>query len=157
MFRTLIYHSSGACDYAVELPHWSFCSCFAEACNTGTTQTQPHQISNTQRNKNKTTNVVIQQHCPKLLMMDILVLMSETCWVHKKKNKIASDKVGILFFSYHNDARSNKHQIPFQVPVAINTHSINTKKLDMLKVRTSAQNIHSNIHLVRTSVLFRKH
>ena len=33
----------------------------ASACNTDTTQTQPHQISNTQRNKNKTTNVVIQQ------------------------------------------------------------------------------------------------
>ena len=29
MFRTLIYPSSGACDYAVELPHLSFCSCFA--------------------------------------------------------------------------------------------------------------------------------
>ena len=41
------------------------------------TQTQQHQISNTQRNKNKTTNVVIQQHSRKLLMMDIL--MSETC------------------------------------------------------------------------------
>jgi len=26
MFRTLIYPSSGACDYAFELPHWSFCS-----------------------------------------------------------------------------------------------------------------------------------
>jgi len=49
----------------------------AEACNTGTTQNQPHQISNTQRTKNKTTNVVIQQHSRKLLMKDIL--MSETC------------------------------------------------------------------------------
>jgi len=35
------------------------------------------------------TDVVIQQHSRKLLMMDIL--MSETCWVHKKWNKIASD------------------------------------------------------------------
>ena len=26
MFRTLIYPSSGACDYSVELPHWSCCS-----------------------------------------------------------------------------------------------------------------------------------
>jgi len=26
MFRTLIYPSSGACDCAVELPHWSYCS-----------------------------------------------------------------------------------------------------------------------------------
>jgi len=23
MFRTLIYPSSGTCDYSVELPHWS--------------------------------------------------------------------------------------------------------------------------------------
>ena len=52
-------------------------TCCASACNTGTTQTQPHQISNTQRTENKTTDVVIQQHSRKLLMMDIL--MSETC------------------------------------------------------------------------------
>jgi len=34
----------------------------ASACNTDTTQTQPHQIANTQRTENKTTDVVIQQH-----------------------------------------------------------------------------------------------
>jgi len=28
MFRALIYPSSGACDYSVELPHWSYCSWF---------------------------------------------------------------------------------------------------------------------------------
>jgi len=28
MFRTLIYPSSGFCDYSVELPHWSYCSWF---------------------------------------------------------------------------------------------------------------------------------
>ena len=28
MFRTLIYPSSWACDYSVELPHWSYCSWF---------------------------------------------------------------------------------------------------------------------------------
>jgi len=28
MFWTLIYPSSGACDYSVELPHWSYCSWF---------------------------------------------------------------------------------------------------------------------------------
>ena len=28
MFRTLIYPSSGAWDYSVELPHWSYCSWF---------------------------------------------------------------------------------------------------------------------------------
>jgi len=68
----------------------------AEACITGTTQTQPHQISNTQRTENKTTNVVIQQHSCKLLIMDIL--MSETCWAHKKWNKIASD-IKLVFYS----------------------------------------------------------
>ena len=72
----------------------------AEACasawNTGTTQTQPHQISNTQRTENKTTVAIIQQHSRKLLMMDIL--MSETCWVHKKWNKVASD-IKLVFYS----------------------------------------------------------
>jgi len=84
MFWTLIYPSSGACDCVGELPHLSFCSQFvlkaeacASACNTGTTQNQPHQISNTQRTENKTTDVVIHQHSRKLLMMDIL--MSKTC------------------------------------------------------------------------------
>jgi len=61
-----------------------------------TTQTQPHQISNTQRTKNKTTDLVIQQHSRKPLMMDIL--MSETCWAHKKWNKIASDNK-LVFYS----------------------------------------------------------
>ena len=68
----------------------------ASACNTGTTHNQPHQISNTQRTENKTTDVVIQQHSRKFLMMDIL--MSETCWVHKKWNKIASD-IKLVFYS----------------------------------------------------------
>jgi len=59
------------------------------ACNTDTTPTQPHRISNTHRTKNNKTNVVIQQNSRKLLMMNIL--MSETCWAHKKWNKIASE------------------------------------------------------------------
>jgi len=84
MFRTLIYPSSGACDCVVELPHLSSSSQFvvcwrfgASACKTSTNKNQPHQISNTQRTENKTTDVVIQQHSRKLLTMDIL--MSETC------------------------------------------------------------------------------
>jgi len=48
------------------------------------------------RTKNNTTNVVIQQHSRKLLMMDIL--MSETYWAHKKWNKIASD-IKLVFYS----------------------------------------------------------
>ena len=58
---------------------------------------QPHQISNTQRTENKTTDVVIQQHNRKLLVMDILI--SETCWAHKKWNKIASDIKLVFYFS----------------------------------------------------------
>ena len=63
---------------------------------TGNTQTQQHQISNTQRTENKTTDVVIQQHSRKLLMMDIL--MSETCCAHKNWNKIAS-VIKLIFYS----------------------------------------------------------
>ena len=47
-------------------------------------------------NQEHTTNVVIQQNSHKLLMMDIL--MSETCWAHKKWNKIASD-IKLVFYS----------------------------------------------------------
>ena len=72
----------------------------AEACKTSTTQHQPHQISNTQRTQNKTTDVVIHQHSRKLLMMDIL--MSETCWAHKKWNKIARD----IKLVFHSSTRS---------------------------------------------------
>jgi len=52
---------------------------------------------NTHRTKNSTTNVVIQQNSHKLLMMAIL--MSETCWAHKKWNKIASDIKLVLYSS----------------------------------------------------------
>jgi len=55
-----------------------------------------HRNSNTHRTKNNTTNVVIQQNSRKLLMMDILI--PETCWAHKKWNKIASD-IKLVFYS----------------------------------------------------------
>ena len=42
------------------------------------------------------TDVVIHQHSRKLLKMDIL--MSETCWAHKKWNKLASD-IKLVFHS----------------------------------------------------------
>jgi len=69
---------------------WSF------SLQQDTTQIQPHQTSNTQRTENKTTDLVIQQNSRKLLMMDIL--MSETCWAHKKWNKIASG-IKLVFYS----------------------------------------------------------
>ena len=68
----------------------------ASACDMDTTPTQTHRNSNTYRTKNNTTNVVIQQNSRKLLMMDIL--NSETCWAHKKWNKIASD-IKLIFYS----------------------------------------------------------
>jgi len=73
------------------------CLLQAETCNTDTTPTQPHRNSNTHRTKNNMTNVVIQQNSRKLLMMDIL--MSETCWAHKKWNKIASDIKSVFYSS----------------------------------------------------------
>jgi len=93
IFRTLIYPSSGACDCAVELKQRLFCSRFVVCWRFGAV---PHQISNTQRTENKTTDVVNQQHSRKLLMMDIL--MSEICWAHKKWNKITSG-IKLAFYS----------------------------------------------------------
>ena len=59
----------------------------ASACN---------RNSDTHRTKSNTTNVVFKQNSCKLLMMDIL--MSKTCWAHKKWNKIASD-IKLFFYS----------------------------------------------------------
>jgi hypothetical protein len=70
---------------------WAVSVLMAEACNTDTTQTQPHQISNTQQTENKMPNVVIQQHSRKLLMMDILIF--EIRWAQWHQ-------VGLLFFNY---------------------------------------------------------
>ena len=103
MFWTLIYPSSGACNFFLLNYHIGrivlglMCvGVSAEACIMDTTPTQPHRNSNTHRTKNNTTNVVIQQNSRKLLMMDIL--MSETCSAHKKWNKIASD-IKLVFYS----------------------------------------------------------
>jgi hypothetical protein len=93
MFRTLIYHHQELATVLLQ----------ASACKTNTTQHQPHQISNTQRTKNKTTDMLIQQHSRKLLMMDIL--MSEICWTHKKWNKIASD----IKLVFHSSATTVMH------------------------------------------------
>ena len=120
MFRTLIYPSSGACDCVDELPYRPSCSQFVVCWRFGAAgfrwcsfcRLKPAKSrtksSNTQRTENKTTDVVIHQNSRKFLMMDIL--MSETCWAHKKWNKIAKwHQVGLSFFNYYNDARSNKH------------------------------------------------
>ena len=85
MFRTLIYPSSGACDYSVELPHWSYFSWFDVCWRFGVVGLEWYPCC---RSK--------PEACNKLLMMDIL--MSETCWAHKKWNKIASD-FKLVFYS----------------------------------------------------------
>jgi len=99
MFQTLIYPSSGACDYSVELPQWSYCSWF-DVCwsfgmvglewypysrlkhtsfslqhgyHSNPTTPQLHHTWN-QEQYDKCGN---EQNSCKLLMMDIL--MSETC------------------------------------------------------------------------------
>ena len=74
MFRTLIYPSSWACDYSVELPHWSYCSWFDVCWSFG---------------------VVGLEWYP---YCRLSLLMSETCWAHKKWNKIASD-IKLVFYS----------------------------------------------------------
>ena len=100
---------------------------YVNLCNTDTTQTQPHQISNTQQTENKTTDVVIQQHSRKLLMMDML--MSELCWVHKKWNKIASDIKLVLYSSTITI---------MQGPINIRHHLIFAHTLFNLHVRSCA-------------------
>ena len=90
------------------------------ACNTGTTQTQPHQISNTHRTQNKTTNVVIQQHSRKHLMMDIL--MPETCWVHKKWNKKASE-IKLVFHSSTIKMMHGPINIRYKIMVCLVTNT----------------------------------
>ena len=102
IFRTLIYPSSGVCDYSVELPHWSYCSWFDVCWSFGVVGLEwypcwrPKPATRIPLQPNYTTNVVIQQNSRKLLMMDILI--SEKYWAHKKWNKIASD-IKLVFYS----------------------------------------------------------
>jgi len=93
-----------------------FLDCCVLELGCDSTLAEPHPNSNTQQSKNNTANVVVQQHSRKLLKMDIL--MPETCWVSKKWSKCNKwHLVGFLFFNYHNDARSNKHQTVIKVLV----------------------------------------
>ena len=96
MFRTLIYPSSGACDYSVELPHWSYCSWFDVCWSFGLVGLEWYPCC---RLKPATL-----QH--KLLMTDIL--MSETCWAHKKWNKITNDIKLVFYSSTRVSVVSNK-------------------------------------------------
>jgi len=101
---------------------WITTSLQTVACNTGTTQNQPHQISNTQRTEKKTTDVVIQQHSRKLLMMAIL--MSETCWTHKKWNKIASDFKLVFHSSTVNNGVYKTHHFRYPDTAQLSAFSL---------------------------------
>jgi len=92
MFRTLIYPSSGACEYSVELPHWSYCSWFDVCWSCGVVGLEWYPCCRLKH----ASACTIQQNSRNLRMMDIL--MSETCWAHTKWNKIASD-IKLVFYS----------------------------------------------------------
>jgi len=138
MFRTLIHPSLGACEFFVVSPHWFVCSCFDVCWSFGVAvwggtrvtgwssiprfslphgyhPNQPHRNSNTHRNKNTQPMWWYNKKSRRLLMMD--VLMSETCWTKRSEIKLNKSwhQVGLLFFNYHNDARSNMHKIKFVV------------------------------------------
>jgi len=67
-------------------------------------------VSGLQANQERDDQCGKQRRSRELLMMGIVML--ETCSAYKTKyNKISSGiYLDFLFFSYHNDARSNKHQ-----------------------------------------------
>ena len=71
MFRTLICPSSGACDYSVELPHWSYCSWFDVCWSFGVVGLE--HTSN-QEQYDQCGNSTEQSQAP-----DDDILMSETC------------------------------------------------------------------------------
>ena len=64
IFRTLIYPSSGACDYSVELLHWSYCFVIDVCWSFGVVGLEWYPCCR------------LKTAARKLLMMDIL--MSET-------------------------------------------------------------------------------
>ena len=81
--------------------------------------------------------MVIQKHSRKLLMM--YILMSETCWAHKKWNKIASDiklvfhSSAISMYSFHqahggcyhrNNVEARPNRKSFEVLTAVHTRII---------------------------------
>jgi len=91
LFRTLIYPSSGAYDYPVELPHWSYCSRFDMCSSFIVVVLEWYPCCRLKHNL-----MCFSLNSRKLLMMDIL--MSETCWAHKKWNKITSG-IKLVFYS----------------------------------------------------------
>jgi len=90
---------------------------------------------NPQSLQNNTTNVIIQQNSHKLLMMDIL--MSETCWAHKKWNKIASD-IKLVFFP------SNIY-VKLSLPLSVSCTGAGRKVLPPLKLKMKGKRYFNEI------------
>jgi len=127
MFRALIYPSSGACGYSVELPHWLYCSWFDVCWSFGVvglewypccrlktnlmslailfhftsacnTDTTPTQPHrNSNKHRTKNNKTNVVIEQNSRKFLMMDILMSETCWAHKW-NKIASD-IKLLFYS----------------------------------------------------------
>ena len=92
MFRTLIYPSSGACDFFCWITTLVVCSWFDVCRRFGVVGLQWYPCS-----RLRLCFSLQHGYTRKLLMMDIL--MSEACWAHKKWNKIASDIKLVLYSS----------------------------------------------------------
>jgi len=85
-------------------------------------QTAARTLPQLNRNQEWNDQCGNQHYIRELLMLGIV--MPETCWTYRKYNKIISDiYLVFLFFSYHNDARSNKHQIALQSTNITKEHS----------------------------------
>jgi len=107
VFQTLICPSSGDCDYSFESPHWSYCSWFDVCWRFGVFGLEWYLCCRFQAPNHTESPTHIEPRTiwpmwwfnrifASSLMMDIL--MSETCWAHKKWNKIASD-IKLVFYS----------------------------------------------------------
>jgi len=86
---------------------------------------------------------LIQQHSRKLLMMAIL--MSETCWAHKKWNKMASD-IKLVFYSstitmMHGPINIRIFcEINLDQTVGIHNNNLGWKGLKLSHIKRSAPN-----------------
>ena len=109
MFRASLCISSGVCDYAVELPHWSFRSWFAVCWKLGAVRLKQCPGCRLKRN-DQCGNSTAQSQTPDDGHSNARNMLSIRS---KIKQKVASS--WFLFFSYHNDARSKIHQIPISL------------------------------------------
>ena len=106
MFQTLIHPS---CDFSICVAGWST-SC-ASACHTDTTPTSHNETPThiETRTHNQYGDTVEKSQVPDDGCINVRNMLSTE--VKKKKLKKLWHQVGLLFFSYHNDAQSNIRKI----------------------------------------------